>query len=123
MDTTERALESEFSRLRIANEHEIGECELKLASDEKRALSEVHKQFEEKIQEEEKLFRENQRNLTKNQLDETIREVENLERAHKIKLQHMNEDNLHELERYKHELNLRVIFLSYLILSFLNLFF
>ena len=79
-------------------------------------LTEIQKQFDDKLKEEEKILRENIRNQTKNQLEETIREVENIERVHKIKLQQIIEDNHFDLEKYKQELNLRVnlfLFLSF----------
>ncbi len=108
MEKTERALEPEFSRLRIANEQEIAELELKLALDEKKALADLQKQFEERVQSEERAFKEAQRNQARLQLDETIREIENMEREHKVKMEQLSDDYQREAERYKQGLNKKV---------------
>jgi hypothetical protein len=42
--------------LRVANEQELSDLEIRLAAEEKRALSDLEKQFEEKVQAEEKIF-------------------------------------------------------------------
>jgi hypothetical protein len=95
--------------------------EIRLAAEEKRALSDLEKQFEEKVQAEEKIFRESQRSLARVQLDETMREVERMEREHKMRLEAMGEDLLREGERYKQSLNAKVRHLTSLqILRHLN---
>jgi hypothetical protein len=86
----------------------LSDLEIRLVAEEKRALSDLERQFEEKVQAEEKLQRENQRNLARVQLDETMREVEKMDREHKLRLEAMAEDLLREGERYKQNLNAKV---------------
>jgi hypothetical protein len=110
-ESTERALEPEFIRLRVANESEMADLEFRLAAEEKQTLVMIEKQFEEKVQIEEKAFRENQRNLARVQLEETMREVEKMEREHKMRLEHLTEDLARECEKYKQSLSMKVPFL------------
>lgn len=101
-------MEPEYSRLRVANEQEISDLETRLAAEEKKTLQDLEKQFEEKVLLEEKMLRENQRNMARVQLDETMREVERMEREHKLRMDALTDEYLREGEKYKHSLSLKV---------------
>jgi hypothetical protein len=101
IDQTERALESEFSRLRISTQKDLEDLQLHFASEERKAKIELHKLFQEKLQAEEKALKDHLRSDARLKLDEVVQEVEGMEREHKMRMNHLNEDLTKELEKYQ----------------------
>jgi len=107
-ESTERALEPEFSRLRLAHEQEVADVEMQLQADERKAKADLVKLFEDKLSAAERAGREEQRAGVRARLDDAMREVEGMEREHKVKIQQMQEDLTKELEKHRARVNSKV---------------
>jgi len=107
-DATLRALEPEFSRLRISAEQDLADLSAKLTEDTRRMKTELKKLFETKLAAEEKHHRESQRMLARVRLDEAVQEADQLERDHKRKLGVMTEDLSKALDTFRRNISQKV---------------
>jgi hypothetical protein len=101
LESTERALEPEFSRLRVSYEQESADLELQLGADERRAKDDLRKLFEEKLAAEERLCKEAQRGNARSRMDSVLRETEGMEKEHKARVERLTVELTTELEKYK----------------------
>ncbi|CAE7794522.1 unnamed protein product, partial [Symbiodinium microadriaticum] len=76
VESTERALEPEFGRLRVAHEQEVADVELQLAAEERRARADLQRLFDEKLATEERLHKEGLRAGARSRMDNALRETE-----------------------------------------------
>ena len=108
VESTERALEPEFSRLRVSHEQEVVDVEQQLAAEERRARGDLQRLFEDKLAAEERLHKENVRAGARSRMDHAVRDVEAMEAEHKGRLERLREELAGDLEKYKTHLSRKV---------------
>lgn len=108
VQSTERALEPEFSRLRIAHEQEVADLELQLSREERRAKDELRKLFEDKQAAEERSHKESLRTGARSRMDNVLRETESMEKEHAVRVERITAELSAELEKYKSHLARKV---------------
>jgi hypothetical protein len=92
----------------VAAEQDLADVTAKLTEDTRRMKADLKKLFENKLANEEKHHRDNQRMLARVRLDEAVLEADQLERAHKRKLAVMTEELTKALDAFRSNLSQKV---------------
>ncbi len=101
---TRQALEPEFSRLRVAHEHELSLMEARFEDEERKAKADLKSVFRDKLAGEERACKAAGKDNSRRVLDDTIEECKELEGKHKHRYDELAEELEQDLSRYKTKL-------------------